>query len=102
MNRSKKVDWRIILLYLFVALLAWGIPYLVVTLTGNPTNDFGKAIADILLMFYSVFGFLVLAVLSSAAGWYFSKPLVRKRTFAWVLGASALTLLIFLASTVQW
>ena len=103
MDRSKKVEWRIFLLYLGVALLAWGIPYLVATLSpspGNPADNFGKAIADILFMFYSVLFFLILAVLSSAAGWYFSKAIIRKRTFAWVFGASALVLVVFLVSTV--
>ena len=101
---SKKIDLRIIAGYLLGVLLAWSIMPLVVTLRA-PTDDievsFGRAISDAVMHVYILIGFLALAIMTSAFGWYKSQKEPSRKTFSWVFAISLVALAIFLIISVS-
>lgn len=101
MQTSRKVDFRIPLYYLIGGLLAWAIPYLISVMrpkSADGWENFANSLADLLMIYYAVMGFLIIAVVSSAFGWYKSAEGPRKKAFTWVFGIS-LTALIGLLLT---
>lgn len=101
---TEKIDLRILATYLAGALLALGIVPLL-SLLRPPAEDAGlglrQFIADAVLQFYLVSGFLLLAVITGAFGWYKSERQPARKSFAWAFAIGLLALLLFWATTVS-
>ena len=104
MTLQRSFDFRIPLIYLTGGLAAWAIPYLFATFRlkpADPWESFGQSLENLLIIYYSVLGFLVVAILSSGYGWYNSADLPRKKAFMAVCVVSIFLLGGLLITTIS-
>jgi hypothetical protein len=102
MSALRKIDLKIPLYYLLGGLLAWGIPYLASMLgrkSDDPWVNFADSLYDLLLIYYAVMAFLVLAVITSFYRWYTSTDVAKKNGYLAVFGITAVLLVWFLIET---
>jgi hypothetical protein len=102
MSALRKIDLRIPLYYLVAGVLAWGIPYLASMLrrkSDDPWVNFSDSLHYMVLIYYTVMAFLVLAVITSFYKWYTNTDVAKKNGYLTVFGITAVLLVWILIET---